>query len=398
MKLRFRKNKDGSRTYFVDLTHNGQRRRIRLIGIHDREAAEVAFSDFRVKYSRGQADLPTDDSMPLERCLREYLAAKEGAGCLKSHMSILEARAEQAMEFLGRDLSVRHLTERLVNDWRRDLLTPKVRPKRGDEALIARGKKIKRQPHADTPETVNRKVRFLCAALDYAVRQNKIGKNPIKHIASLSDHRREVWRMLTVEETAALLGVLKDGLQKDCKRKKRGTYKRIVGRSPDLYVLVLFLLSTGARVGEALALRWQDVDFERGFVTLHTTKRAAKGRRASVRHIPMNDVLRELLEGLPKEGVRVLQISHNNIRRKFEHACRLAKIGDCRIHDLRHTFASHLVMAGKDLNTVRELLGHTTLTMTLRYAHLAPEKAKDAVDALPFEPPRGAARVVSIAN
>ena len=145
-------------------------------------------------------------------------------------------------------------------------------------------------------------------------------------------------------------------------------------------------------------MRWQDVDFERGFATLHTTKRAAKGRRASVRHIPMNDVLRELLEEQPQEGARVLQISHNNIRRKFEHACALAKIGGCRIHDLRHTFASHLVMAGKDLNTVRELLGHTTLTMTLRYAHLAPEKTKDAVDALPFAPPRGTAKVIPMAN
>ena len=73
---------------------------------------------------------------------------------------------------------------------------------------------------------------------------------------------------------------------------------------------------------------------------------------------------------------------YQDVKRSFHTALRRAGIRDFRLHDLRHTFASHLVMSGVDLTTVRELLGHKTLTMTLRYAHLAPTHKVKAVDIL----------------
>jgi integrase len=71
-----------------------------------------------------------------------------------------------------------------------------------------------------------------------------------------------------------------------------------------------------------------------------------------------------------------------SIRTAFPRACREAKVEDFRFHDLRHTFASWLVMRGRSLRAVQELLGHKTLTMTLRYAHLAPERLREDVSAL----------------
>ena len=73
---------------------------------------------------------------------------------------------------------------------------------------------------------------------------------------------------------------------------------------------------------------------------------------------------------------------YGDIKKGFSGACRRAGIRDFHFHDLRHTFASHLVMAGKDLTTVKDLLGHKTLSMTLRYSHLAPAHKAAAVEVM----------------
>lgn len=187
-------------------------------------------------------------------------------------------------------------------------------------------------------------------------------------------------------------------------------------RSPYLKPIIITALNTGMRKEEILSLQWEKhVDLRHGFILLDITK---NGER---REIPINQTLRETLQGLVRhinspyvfvneEGKR-----YNDIRRPFAKALKNAEIercpgcnlerqrtdtkepGNCpscsvkmerrgikdfHFHDLRHTFASHLVMAGVDLTTIKELLGHKTLTMTLRYSHLAPSHKVKAVDVL----------------
>ena len=282
------------------------------------------------------------------------------ASCKEGHAKTLKTWASQIEAHFGAAKPIKSITERAVNVWRAEL------------------KQI-----CDCASTVNKKAGLLRAAIDRAIKDGKLSKNPLENLERLSDARRDVWRWLRDKEINALLGVLKDGVETEVKRRNGRNYTIQTGRNPELWRLTMFLLNTGARCGEALAVRWQDVDFGRGVVSLLTTKHAAKGRKAKPRHIPMNTALRELLEGMTL-GEGTLFHYPNNRNRDFERACELAEIGHCRIHDLRHTFASHLVIAGVPLNTVRELLGHTTLTMTLRYAHLAPEAAAKAVETLNF--------------
>ena len=135
--------------------------------------------------------------------------------------------------------------------------------------------------------------------------------------------------------------------------------------------IVIIALNTGMRKEDILALRWSNVDMVNGIIKLVKTKSYKR------RQIPINATRRETLFGLPRSGSEYVFTYYRSgtrlmtIRHSFELAVQCAKIKDFTFHDLQHTIASHLVMAGVDLTTVKELLGHSTITMTMRYAHLA---------------------------
>ncbi|MBF0516708.1 MAG: site-specific integrase [Nitrospirae bacterium] len=125
------------------------------------------------------------------------------------------------------------------------------------------------------------------------------------------------------------------------------------------------------------------MDLTHGFIRLDRTKNGEH------RDIPINDDLKAVLQSISRR----LDVPYvffddttgkpfNDVKRSFQTACRRAGISDFHFHDLRHTFASHLVMAGVDITTVSKLLGHKSLTMTLRYSHLSPNHLQNAVNVL----------------
>ena len=146
--------------------------------------------------------------------------------------------------------------------------------------------------------------------------------------------------------------------------------------------MVLLAINTGLRRAEVFSLNWANVNFSNRTVTVEG--RIAKSGKT--RYVPLNAEALEVLmkwreqsmvEGLVfpgKSGKRL-----NSVQTAWENLLKETAIIDFRWHDLRHHFASKLVMRGVDLNTVRELLGHRDIAMTLRYAHLAPEHKAEAV-------------------
>jgi integrase len=139
---------------------------------------------------------------------------------------------------------------------------------------------------------------------------------------------------------------------------------------------VTVALNTGMRRGEIFSLTWDRVDFSRGVILLERTK---SGRR---RELPMNRATYDALVPLHAAQSVGRVFGQVTAKKAFMSAVERAGLGDFHFHDLRHTFASWLVMRGRPLKEVQELLGRQTIAMTMRYSHLSPDRLRDAVAAL----------------
>ncbi|MEP6645165.1 MAG: site-specific integrase [Acidobacteriaceae bacterium] len=142
-------------------------------------------------------------------------------------------------------------------------------------------------------------------------------------------------------------------------------------------------LNTGLRRSEQYRLEWHDVDLVRRQLTITHSK------NGKIRYIPLNSealsAFQTLYERSTGKGYVFVSATGSHLRGPrhwSEPSAREAGMNQFTWHDLRHTFASRLVMAGVDLNTVRELLGHQTVQMTIRYAHLAPSHRLKSVEKL----------------
>jgi len=213
------------------------------------------------------------------------------------------------------------------------------------------------------PATCNRYRALLSFVYRIAVRNGKLADNPIRKVARRRENSGRV-RLLDAEQEQKLR-------------------EKIRELAPEREPEVDLALHTGMRRNEQYRLRWEHVDFKLGLLNIAQSK---NGHRRS---IPLNEVARKALEKLRAQqdgsGYVVPGTARGRERdwqRWFEAAVKKADIGRFVWHDLRHCFASRLVMAGVDLRTVAELLGHRTLQMVMRYAHLAPGHVRQAVDRL----------------
>jgi integrase len=173
--------------------------------------------------------------------------------------------------------------------------------------------------------------------------------------------------------------------------------------SPRWKPMLTIALRTGLRLGELLALKWEDVDLVTGkLIVRRTLWRNIEGTPKSgrTREVPLCASATTAFLALEQRAEYVFcqengqRLSHSNVKDVVPRACRAAGLAKrLTWHCLRHSFASHLVMRGVPLKAVQELLGHVTIDMTIRYAHLSPDVKHDAVRVLdrPATPRRGSA-------
>jgi integrase len=243
-----------------------------------------------------------------------------------------------------------------------------------------------------TAATANRNMTALKAALNKAVEWGVIKSNPLAAVKKMKEDRSPNVRYLNADEDKRLHDALdareakrrQDREKFNEWRRQRG-YEQFptFGTFTDhLKPITLTALNTGMRRGELFNAKWTDINF----VSRILTVMGKTAKSLQTRHIPLNDEVFEVLQKWyeQRKDSELVFPSHDggrmdNISTSWERLMKDAKIENFRFHDCRHDFASKLVMAGVDLNTVRELLGHSDIKMTLRYAHLAPQKLAAAV-------------------
>lgn len=282
---------------------------------------------------------------------------------------------------------------------------PELQAKKLDEITpwLVEKWRSKRLKGGIKPSTANRDLAALKSSLAKAVDWGHLETHPLAKVKLSKLDTSPPTRFLTHNEEARLLKALDDReerLRRERDSANRWRFERGHPGLPNLREwafadhlkpMVLVSLHTGVRRGELFHLTWSDIDLVHADLTIRGTN-AKSGR---TRHVPLNDIALQALSSLPRtdEATDGLVFPNqagrpfDNVQKAWRKTLEAAGIERFRWHDLRHSFASRLVMASVDLNTVRELLGHADYHMTLRYAHLAPKHKADAVARLVLDRP-----------
>lgn len=322
----FKKNK----SWFIDYYYKGKRKREKIGP--NRKLAEAVLSKRKLEIAENR-----------------YLNVKS------AHAISFEELAELYLDYAKSN----------KRSWARDRLSLKtlgkefdgLRAEQLDSFLI---EKYKQKRLKDvSPATVNRELACLKHLYNKGIEWDKCGGNPVRKVKFFKENNIRL-RYLTTEEI-----------------------KRLFRNSPKhLKPILMVALETGMRRSEILNLKWDDIDFDQKIVFVRNTK------SGEPREIPISSGLANTLQDLKYKSVYVFcnkdGSPFGSVRKSFASAVKKSGIENFRFHDLRHTFASHLVMNGVDLVTVKELLGHKSLKMTLRYAHLSPGHKRSAIDKLKF--------------
>ncbi|MHC4707723.1 MAG: tyrosine-type recombinase/integrase [Planctomycetota bacterium] len=360
------------RIWYLDVRVKGRRIR-RRVG-PSKKIAELALRDAEVKIAKDEFGFTKQD-IAIDKLIERFLEYNR-----TNHRQSTTRRYRAVTDHFKRFLADKRPNLVAVSQ-----LTPEViegyKTYRRDEWVNPNGKQVESEKDVTQytrkgarARTVNLEMDGLKTMFNLAKRWGYLRDNPVNQVKPLKTDDKKPFRFLTLEECDRLL-------------------KAATG---EFYSILFTFLNTGMRKAELEHLTWSDVDFRRKRILI-------RGKddwkpKTSEREIPLGDDIIDLLRqhrqrlkpSSDQDEVFPVQSkgrSHNWLRLELIKTAQKAGIGDLtKIHTLRHTFASHLVMQGVDLPTVGQLMGHTDVETTMIYAHLAPAHLANAVTKLPFKP------------
>ncbi|MBR1619202.1 site-specific integrase [bacterium] len=192
-----------------------------------------------------------------------------------------------------------------------------------------------------------------------AIDNGELTENPVRKAGTLREDNHTI-RYLTIEEEKRL-------------------FESIDKVAPYLRPIVTMALQTGMRRGEIFNLKWANI--KNGYIELLETK------SGKMRTIPISSTLDNVLKNIPRKSIYVFINPKTNkpyidVKKSWKNVLDKAKISNFRFHDLRHTVATRMVEKGIDLLVVRDILGHSLISTTMRYAHPVTERKQAAIDIL----------------
>ncbi len=329
--------------YWCEFSLDGKRYRYSC-QTADKKVAEEVENAIRGEIVRGKFDLPVKHKpkYTVKELFDEYIKLQTGGS------ETTKLRQYVSKHFLP------FFQDKLIADITRDQIE-NYQLKRKLE-IISLPKNINKREQEISFRLVNIEISTLHNFFNFCIKKGYLDKNPCAGIKKLNELSR--LKTLADDDIEKLINGATNKLTKD---------------------LISFLIYTGCRKGEALNLKWDDVDLKNDVIAIKGTKTKYD------RYIPISKPLKDLLNGIEKSQDCLYVFNKNgakigDFKRSFMTACRNAGLKDMHIHDLRHVFASKMVMDGTSLYITGSLLGHRTTQMTKRYSHLVPETLKKAVD------------------
>jgi integrase len=353
--------------WYIDVRAKGRRIR-KKIG-SSKKIAELALKDAEVKIARdefgfGENDIALDKFFNL---FIEYSRANHREATTRRYKAVID-HFRAFLDTLRNVTFLSEVTTEVIDRYKvyrkSSWVNSNGQPVEDENGITDRTRKGARA------HTINFEVDTLRMIFNLAIKWNYLKENPTRNVKRLKVDDSKQPRFLTSEECRRLLEA----------------------SPPELYPIYFMFLNTGLRKAELENLQWGDIDLKRRRIQVHRKENWKP--KTGEREIPMNDDLYRHLQDLRDQSKDTSNAdyvfsvihsghSHNWLRLELIKIAKKAGIeGITKVHTLRHTFASQLVMNGVDLPTVKKLMGHTDIETTMIYAHLAPEHLSEAVNKL----------------
>jgi|ERR1700674_1093643 len=341
----------GSNDWFICYADADGRRHREHVG--RRAVAIEAYVNKKREVREGRYVAPQRERRVTFAELAEKMLADKEGHLRKRTLGGIRSRLRRVLPLIGA-LPAAAIGTAKINEALRALRTPSPRPRKNT------GRKTVTGELGDSAMNAYRWT--MNSIFDHGIKNGFVARNPVAATQAFAPHPGII-RYLAADEESAI------------REKMRGW-------NPELEAEMDLALHTGLRLGEQFHLTWDLIDLERGILTV--PREGKTGRR----FIPINSAARLALEKLYEQSrgsryvCRRSESSFDRRNDRFQKILAKAGVIHFRWHDLRHTFASRLVMAGVDLRTVQQFLGHASIVTTMRYAHLSPEHGKAAIEKL----------------